>query len=58
MIITSPRESCTYSPIVTRANLGLHREVITSLNDAYAVATLADATENYNETNEVRYELV
>ena len=59
MIITSPNESYTYPPIVTRGNLGVHREVITtSLNDAYAVATLADVTENDNETYEVRYELV
>ena len=55
MIITSPNESYTYPPIM---NLGVHREIITtSLNDAYIVATLADATENDTETYEVRYEL-
>ncbi|CAI8028755.1 hypothetical protein GBAR_LOCUS16349 [Geodia barretti] len=54
-IITSPNESYTYPPIM---NLGVHREIITtSLNDAYIVATLADATENDTETYEVRYEL-
>ena len=61
-IETSPNESYTFPPI-TQCYMGTHREVITTtLNDAYAVATLAanseiDETDETTATDEVRYEL-